>query len=96
MSSVRFDKISSWNPRWRLERHDSGFKLTGTVWHGVVEVFSHDGSTHTATFTSIEYRTNRRIYATRLRRCYHRRWLGRIAMDFVQLIDSAVREGATP
>ncbi len=96
MSGVRFDKISSWRARWRLERHDSGFKLIGTMWHGVVEVFSHDGSKHTAEFTSIEYRTNCMIYSARLSRYYHRRWLKRVAWDFVELIDSAVQRGETP
>lgn len=85
---IKFEKFTSWHAHGELQQHDTGLRLRMTVWNGVVEVFTHDGSQHTPAFTTVQYRSQYMIYAARIGRFYHKRWLRRIAREFVEYVEA--------
>lgn len=69
---------------WR--RHGSGWDARLYFWAyglGEVKVFTHDGlSQRTEAFTLIETVVGDQHYSQRFDRCYHKRWLWRLANMF--------------
>jgi hypothetical protein len=78
-------KIDRWQPRrekrWERDHHGSRIAHLFTQ-QGIVEVYSFPGDQTQKAFTSFQLWVYPNIYQTTLKRCYHDRWLRRLARDF--------------
>jgi hypothetical protein len=84
---------------WELVDDGNGVKARKAelrTRHGVVEVFSYPGNGPTPAFTSFDMYIYPNVFHARLPRCYHDRWLPRLAWRFDWACHELSENGGRP